>query len=138
MWMRLIWFLAMSVVTALALLPPAHLQLSVFDWWDKAQHALAFAVLTVGALWLWPSAVWRVVPGMLAYGAGIELAQWLVGWRSAEWADWAADAVGVALAWLWMRVCRPATRPTARSEREPARSVAEPDQDTRAVADASE
>ena len=38
--------------------------------------------------------------GMLAYGAGLELAQWAVGWRFAEWADLAADAVGVALAWV--------------------------------------
>ena len=33
---------------------------------------------------------------MLAYGAAIELAQWAVGWRFAELADLAADAVGVA------------------------------------------
>ena len=37
---------------------------------------------------------------VLAYGAGLELAQWAVGWRFAEWADLAADAVGVALAWV--------------------------------------
>ena len=42
----------------------------------------------------------RVLLGMLAYGAGLELAQWAVGWRFAEWADLAADAVGVGLAWL--------------------------------------
>jgi hypothetical protein len=40
------------------------------------------------------------VLGMLAYGAGIELAQWAVGWRFAEWADLAADAVGVLVAWM--------------------------------------
>ena len=82
------------------LLPVEHLQLPVFDWWDKAQHTLAFAVLTAWALWLWPMLVPRVLLGMLAYGAGLELAQWAVGWRFAEWADLAADAVGVALAWL--------------------------------------
>jgi VanZ family protein len=36
---------------------------------------------------------------MLAYGAAIEVAQWAVGWRFGEWADWAADAVGVLSAW---------------------------------------
>ena len=41
---------------------------------------------------------------MLAYGAGLEVAQWAVGWRFAEWSDVAADAVGVGLAWvLWKK-----------------------------------
>ena len=90
----------MVTVTVLALLPVEHLQLPVFDWWDKAQHALAFAVLTGLALLLWPQWAGRVVLGMLAFGAGIELAQWAVGWRFAEWADLAADAVGVLVAWV--------------------------------------
>ena len=94
------WCLAMLTVTVLALLPIEHLQLPVFDWWDKAQHALAFAVLTGWALLLWPQWAGRVVLGMLAYGAGIELGQWAVGWRFAEWADLAADAVGVLVAWV--------------------------------------
>ena len=39
---------------------------------------------------------------MLAFGAGIEAAQWAVGWRFAEWTDFAADALGVLGAWgLW-------------------------------------
>jgi hypothetical protein len=33
----------------------------VFDGWDKAQHALAFWVLTGWALLLWPLAMLRVV-----------------------------------------------------------------------------
>jgi VanZ family protein len=35
---------------------------------------------------------------MIAYGAALELAQWVVGWRFAEWSDLLADAVGVVLA----------------------------------------
>ncbi len=100
------WGLAMGVVTVLALLPIEHLQLPVFDWWDKAQHALAFMVLTGWALLLWPYAPMRVALSMMAYGAGLELAQWAVGWRFAEWADLAADAVGVFVAWglvWWLR-----------------------------------
>ena len=50
--MRLGWYLAMVAVTVLALLPIEHLQMPVFDWWDKAQHALAFVVLTGWALLL--------------------------------------------------------------------------------------
>ena len=95
-----IWALAMGTVTVLALLPIQHLELPVFDWWDKAQHVFAFVVLTGGALLLWPGASARVVIGMITYGAGIEWAQWAVGWRFAEWADLAADTVGVVGAWL--------------------------------------
>jgi hypothetical protein len=59
--MRSAWVFAMLVVTVLALLPVEHLQLPVFDGWDKAQHALAFWVLTGWALLLWPLAMLRVV-----------------------------------------------------------------------------
>jgi VanZ family protein len=100
------WGLAMGAVTVLALLPIEHLQMPVFDWWDKAQHALAFMVLTGWALLLWSHAATRVALSMMAYGAGLELAQWAVGWRFAEWADLAADAVGVFVAWGlvgWLR-----------------------------------
>ena len=103
-WMRAAWFLAMAAVTVLALLPVQHLQLPVLDWWDKAQHAMAFAVLTFWALWVGPRQTMPVFLGMLAYGAGIELAQWAVGWRFGEWADWAADAVGVGCAGLLWRL----------------------------------
>ena len=102
--MRVGWFLAMAAVTVLALMPSEHLQMPVFDWWDKAQHALAFVVLTGWALLLWPLHALRVVLGMLAYGAGIEGAQWAVGWRFAEWADLAADALGVLVAWGVVRL----------------------------------
>jgi hypothetical protein len=104
--MRLGWYLAMVAVTVLALLPIEHLQIPVFDWWDKAQHALAFVVLTGWALLLWPHVAVRVALSMVAYGAGLELAQWAVGWRFAEWADLAADAFGVFVAWglvRWLR-----------------------------------
>ena len=96
--MRVGWYFAMAAVTVLALVPIEHLQMPVFNWWDKAQHALAFAVLTVWGLWAWPLAGRWVLAGMLVFGAAIELAQWACGWRFAEWADWAADAVGVGCA----------------------------------------
>ena len=53
-WMRVGCYLAMAAVTVLALMPIEHLQMPVFDWWDKAQHALAFVVLTGWAMLLWP------------------------------------------------------------------------------------
>ena len=48
----LAWCIAMAAVTTLALLPADHLQIPIFDWWDKGQHVLAFVVLTAWALWL--------------------------------------------------------------------------------------
>jgi hypothetical protein len=59
--MRTAWVSAMVAVIVLALLPIEHLQMPVFDGWDKAQHALAFWVLTGWALLLWPLAMLRVV-----------------------------------------------------------------------------
>ncbi|PIT72387.1 hypothetical protein B9Z42_12615 [Limnohabitans sp. B9-3] len=61
----MIWALAILAVTVLALLPIQHLQFPVFDWWDKAQHAFAFVVLSGGALLLWPGASVRVVGAWL-------------------------------------------------------------------------
>jgi len=40
--MRSAWVSAMVAVIVLALLPIEHLQMPVFDGWDKAQQALAF------------------------------------------------------------------------------------------------
>jgi len=34
---------------------------------------------------------------LLVFGGLIELAQAATGWRHGEWADWLADAVGLAL-----------------------------------------
>lgn len=98
--MRWMWRLAMALVLILALLPVSYLRSPVFDWWDKGQHVLAFAVLTSWALLLWPKAVRQVLLGMLAYGAAIEAAQWFIGWRYAEWTDLAADTLGIAIAWV--------------------------------------
>jgi hypothetical protein len=66
----------------------------------RSLWVLAMVAVTVLALLLWPLAALRVVVGMLAYGAGLEVAQWAVGWCFAKWADVSADAVGVGLAWL--------------------------------------
>jgi hypothetical protein len=69
-------------------------KLPVFNWLDKAQDALAFVTLTAGALLQLPTASVRVVIGMVEYGEGIELAQWALGRRFAEWVDLAANTMG--------------------------------------------
>lgn len=73
--------------------------------WDKANHAMAFAVLTFLAGRGWPRLA-RVGLAliMLAAGIGVELVQGApqVG-RDADAWDVAADAVGIALGWAALR-----------------------------------
>ena len=94
---RLAFAGALLGFTVLALLPAERLPpLSVFDWWDKAQHALAFAVLAVLARLGWPQVpAWRWCLALVAYGVLIELAQAATSWRHGSVADALADAVGV-------------------------------------------
>jgi len=97
--LKLFWRIAFAGAvlgfTVLALLPSDRLP-SIFNWWDKAQHALAFAVLAVLACLGWPQvSAWRWCLALLAYGVLIELAQAATGWRHGSVADALADAVGV-------------------------------------------
>ncbi len=71
--------------------------------WDKVNHALAFAVLAVLGGCSYPRRTAQVLLGLLAYGGIIELLQGLTGYRSAEWLDLAADAVGLSFGWALMR-----------------------------------
>jgi len=101
-WRRAALVLALATIFVLSLMPvPDGLQ--VFSWQDKVEHAFAFAVLGLMAAFacLHPARLW--VLGLLVYGALIELAQSMVPYRSADPADWAADAIGVALAVLIAR-----------------------------------
>ena len=74
--------------------------------WDRIVHGLLFAVLA----WVWcrPFArAGRLGDLLLAagaavlYGAAIEGVQMLLGYRSGEWMDLVADAVGVAVGALF-------------------------------------
>lgn len=91
---------ALVVVGTVAMLPSSALppQLSLFDFWDKAQHALAFAVLGVWGLMIYPLRPWQVLLGLLCFGGAIEVGQAQTSWRFADWHDGLADAVGLALA----------------------------------------
>jgi VanZ family protein len=83
------------IVMALALTPPQ--VPTPTTGWDKANHALAFAVLAVLGLVSYPRRKVALLAGLLAYGGAIELLQGLTDYRSAEWLDLAADGVGLAL-----------------------------------------
>ena len=90
----------------LALLPVELLTSPVFNWWDKAQHALAFAVLSLLGFAAFPVRMGGMPLGMVLYGVAIELAQLAVGWRFGEWQDVLADITGVMVAWGLRRLWR--------------------------------
>jgi VanZ family protein len=100
------FWLALTVLSILFLLPQHYLVPDIFDWWDKLQHALAFGLLTLLGLLAYSTnktplqkQSQRIVVAMVLYGALIEVLQSVSGWRYGEFGDWAADVVGVLLAW---------------------------------------
>lgn len=88
----------------LALLAPAQSMPSTwFEGWDKVQHLLAFAVLTVLGLLAYPARRLAVPAGLILYGALVEIAQHLSGVRHGDPWDWLADAAGVLLGILLLQ-----------------------------------
>ncbi|NBU25981.1 MAG: hypothetical protein EBS39_10295 [Gammaproteobacteria bacterium] len=73
-----------------------------FPYADKFQHAAAFLALGGLLLALAERARYAAVcVALLAFGGAIEVAQYLMPYgRSAEWADLAADGLGILLAAL--------------------------------------
>ena len=65
---------------------------------DKWLHGITFAVL---ALWFSgqyaKEAYWKLVVGLLAFGAVIEICQRMISYRSAEWNDLLADMLGIVV-----------------------------------------
>ncbi|WP_201451437.1 hypothetical protein [Hydrogenophaga sp. BPS33] len=87
---------------------------TVFNFWDKAQHASGFAWLAVLGVLSYPKKPRGVALSLLAYGAAIELAQAATGWRYGEWSDLAADGVGILIgmfiaAWVLRKTPRTAS-----------------------------
>jgi VanZ family protein len=87
----------LAAFTVLFLLPQEFLANEVFDWWDKAQHAMAFAVLSATGIWSHTTKAKALFVFLLAYGASIEIVQSWTGWRQGDWQDWVADSVGVLM-----------------------------------------
>lgn len=104
---RIAFWVTLTVLSILFLLPQHYLAPDIFDWWDKLQHALAFGLLTILGFLAYATTkmqlqrqIHRIVVAMVLYGALIEVLQSVSGWRYGEFGDWAADVVGVLLAWL--------------------------------------
>ena len=95
-WRACFWMCVVAVLV-LSLMPPTPHMPST--GWDKANHALAFAVLAWLGCSAWPGRTTRVLCGLLAFGVLIEGLQSLTPYRVAEWADLLADVLGLALGW---------------------------------------
>jgi VanZ family protein len=92
---RVAFAIALVVTLALALRPAPPGE-PWFSHADKVGHVLAFALLGwLGARSGLPR--WPLTIGLLAYGGAIELLQGLTPTREPSWADWAADAAGLAI-----------------------------------------
>jgi VanZ family protein len=93
--------LAAIAVMVLSLLPLGPQAPSL--GWDKANHMTAFALLAVLGCRAYPTRTVAVVTGLLAYGGLIEVLQSFTGYRTAEWADLLADALGLPVGWVIAR-----------------------------------
>jgi hypothetical protein len=97
---QLVFWAAVIFTFVCAVLPSQHV-IHIFKW-DKAEHFLAFYVLTGLAVAAFPRAnLFIIVVALSAFGAFIEFVQGLsfVG-RDRDFQDWVTDtvAIGVALA----------------------------------------
>jgi VanZ family protein len=94
---RLALALAVIAIMVLALMPTT--TVPVTTTWDKLDHALAFFTLALLAEQAFPGwSFWRSLAlGLVAYGVGIEIAQWFTPDREASLLDVAADGIGIAI-----------------------------------------
>lgn len=75
-------------------------------FWDKAQHALAYAVLGLVGLAAFGGR-WPILIAILLVSGGLEIAQALMPYgRQGDLRDLAANAAGLGLAWLAWRLGR--------------------------------
>ena len=86
------------VVTTVLLLIPSYAVPKAFDFYDKAQHALAFMSLTVVGLMAFPTRLKAVCIGLFVYGGLMEVLQsFITTTRHGDIVDWVADVIGIVL-----------------------------------------
>lgn len=118
---RPFWALAFGssllLVTAGSLVGVESLPSIAFDIWDKAQHAVAFAWLTLCGLAAWRGhrLPWLLGTGLVAWGGLIEVLQAAGGRRHGEVADLVADLLGVVFVLVIHRIIQPQNRSDASS-----------------------
>lgn len=107
MTLKLLFWICFAGLNALALSPAPYLPpLEIFNWWDKAQHAIGFGTLTVLAVLAYPKvSKYRVAVLLCLQGVAIEVLQYVGGYRYGDWQDAVADAVGVLIGLLIIQLC---------------------------------
>lgn len=95
--LRCAFLVAAGVIFVLALLPAPPKPVLV-SWQDKVEHLMLFAGLAALGAAAWPRQLRTLVLGLLIYGAAMEVAQSLTGYRVGDVFDWIADAIGISLA----------------------------------------
>lgn len=95
--MPIIFGCCLLFTTIMALIPVPEVP-DLFNFWDKAQHALAFVTLTVMASFGFPKKLKNVYLGLFLYGASIELMQmFFTTTRVGEVSDFIADSLGISI-----------------------------------------
>ncbi|MEO7939775.1 MAG: VanZ family protein [Burkholderiaceae bacterium] len=102
--LRALFALTALLIMVLSLLPLGPEAPSL--GWDKANHMTAFALLALLGCRAYPAHVPAVLVGLLAYGGLIEILQSFTSYRTGEWADLFADALGLPLGWVVARLRR--------------------------------
>ena len=97
--MRVLFWTSFVAINILALSPAPYLPpLEIFNWWDKAQHVIAFCTLAVLAVLAYPDvSKLRIALLLMGQGVLIEVLQYFSGYRYGDWQDAVADGVGVLL-----------------------------------------
>lgn len=94
--------LALIAITWLALTPSPPEVSNLLNW-DKANHAIAFFVLSALSFYSLKRTEWAGWLALLFYGVLIEVLQWALGYRHFELFDILADLFGIVLC----IVCQP-------------------------------
>ncbi len=95
--LAILWYaLGAALLLAVALL--SLMPLPEVGVGDKTSHVVTYAVLAgyFSVLARRPATLYRVAAGIMIYGALIEIAQGMTGYRYAEWGDLLANGVGTA------------------------------------------
>ena len=93
----LLFTIGVVLVTILALIPGPSIP-PVFVFWDKAQHSLAYMVLSITGYFAFPQRIRLVSIGLLIHGAFIEIMQMVfTTTRFGDVFDWLADGVGILI-----------------------------------------
>ena len=95
--MRVLFWTSFVAINILTLSPAPYLP-PLFNWWDKAQHTIAFCTLAVLAVLAYPQcSKLRIALLLIGQGVLIEVLQYFSGYRYGDWQDALADGVGVLL-----------------------------------------